>query len=349
MKQTPISWKLVLNSLQKSQELEKEQALWAMDQMMTGQTPDSILGAFLMGLHTKGESSQELEYLSQGMLAKAVRPSIRQQAVDIVGTGGDQQNTVNISTMAAVVIAASGVPVVKHGNRASSSASGSADVLEALGVPLDLSIEEVEQCSAEIGIAFLFAQVFHPSMRFVAPVRRQMGVPSVFNFLGPLTNPAQVLSSAIGVAREDFAEKIAGVFAQRKNHHALVFRGHDGLDELTVSGPSDIWEIHQGEIRHQIFDPREFGFVYHSLSELRGADASYNAQIFSDVMSQEICEGAIYDAVVLNATAGLMAYQTPEELTSFEERFDNALNTVRETLSSGKAQAKLESWINFKS
>ncbi|MFW0155069.1 anthranilate phosphoribosyltransferase [Rothia sp. P6271] len=348
MTQTAISWKSILNSLQKSQELNKEQALWAMDQIMTGQTPDSVMGAFLMGLHMKGESSRELELLSQGMVSKAVHPQINQRAVDIVGTGGDQQNTVNISTMSAVVIAASGVPVVKHGNRASSSASGSADVLEALGVPLDLSVEEIEQCSVEVGIAFLFAQVFHPSMRFVAPVRRQMGVPSVFNILGPLTNPAQVTSSAIGVAREDVAQKIAGVFAQRENHHALVFRGHDGLDEITVSGPSDIWEIYRGEIKHQVFDPRDFGLTYHPLEDLRGADARYNAQIFSDVMSRKISEGAIYDAVVLNSAIGLMAYQTPGEITSFKERFSLAVATAQETLSEGKSQEKLEAWINFK-
>ncbi|MDO4929463.1 MAG: anthranilate phosphoribosyltransferase, partial [Corynebacterium sp.] len=222
-----ITWKLILNQLVAQQDLSPSHIDWAMREIMSGSTPEAIIGAFLVGLHVKGETPDELAALAQGMLDKAEDIAVTRDAVDIVGTGGDQQNTVNISTMASLVLAGAGVPVVKHGNRASSSSSGSADVLAELGINLDLSIKDVADSLQTAGITFLFAQVFHPSMRHLAPVRRALGVPTAFNYLGPMTNPARVRSSAVGVADPRMAEKIAAVFASRGDH-ALIFRGHDG-------------------------------------------------------------------------------------------------------------------------
>lgn len=216
-----ITWKYILNQLVKHQNLTDTEVAWAMDQIMTGQTEQPILASFLTALHSKGETPEELGALAAGMIAKAETVDIDPHAVDIVGTGGDQQNTVNISTMAALVIAGTGATVVKHGNRASTSKSGSADVLEALGIRLDMPIPAVAECARETGITFLFAMTFHPAMRHVGPTRRLLGIPTAFNYLGPMTNPARVKSSAIGVANPVMAEKMAHVFAERGDH-ALI-------------------------------------------------------------------------------------------------------------------------------
>ena len=249
-----ITWKHILNQLVKHQNLTDTEVAWAMDHIMTGQTEQPILASFLTALHSKGETPEELGALAAGMIAKAETVDIDPHAVDIVGTGGDQQNTVNISTMAALVIAGTGATVVKHGNRASTSKSGSADVLEALGIRLDMPIPAVAECARETGITFLFAMTFHPAMRHVGPTRRLLGIPTAFNYLGPMTNPARVKSSAIGVANPVMAEKMAHVFAERGDH-ALIFRGDDGLDELTIATTSHLWEAVDGELTEYRFDP----------------------------------------------------------------------------------------------
>lgn len=338
-----LNWKFILNQLVKAENLSAEQAEWAMDSIMSGETPDGVLGAFLLGLHAKGETSGEIQALAKVMISKAESIDVSRDAVDIVGTGGDQQNTVNISTMAALVIAGAGIPVIKHGNRSSSSASGSADVLEALGVNLNLPIKEVAGAVEAAGITFLFAQAFHPSMRFVAPVRRSLGIPTTFNYLGPMTNPARVRSSAVGVANATMAQKMAEVFAERGDH-ALVFRGGDGLDELTITGPSQVWETKDGGVSALTFDPRDYGFTYARLEDLRGGDAAHNAAVFRDILSG--AEGPIRDAVLLNAAAGITAYR-PAGPATFDTRFREALALAQESIDSGEALRALERWMAY--
>lgn len=338
-----ITWKRILNQLVAQQELSPDQITWAMQDIMSGSTPEAILGAFLLGLHVKGETPAELAALAQGMLDKAEPIEVTRDAVDIVGTGGDQQNTVNISTMASLVIAGAGVPVIKHGNRASSSSSGSADVLAELGINLDLNVKDVAGAVDAAGITFLFAQVFHPSMRYVAPVRRALGVPTAFNYLGPMTNPARVRSSAIGVADPAMAEKIAAVFASRGDH-ALIFRGNDGLDEITITGASQVWETTEGAVEHHVLAPTDFGIELASLDDLRGGDARHNAQVFHEVLDG--ASGPIMNAVLLNAAAGLTAYR-PVDHRPFAERFEDALQEARRSVETGKAKAVLERWVSY--
>lgn len=338
-----LTWKHILNRLVAQHDLTPEEISWAMDEIMTGKTPEAVIGAFLVGLHVKGETPQELAALAQGMLDKAEHIEVTSDAVDIVGTGGDQQNTVNISTMASLVIAGAGIPVIKHGNRASSSSSGSADVLDELGVNLNMNIKDVAAAVEQVGITFLFAQVFHPSMRHVAPVRRTIGVPTAFNYLGPMTNPAQVRSSAIGVADGEMAERIAEVFASRGDH-ALIARGSDGLDEITITSSSQIWETDGGGVSHFNLNPEDYGFTLGSLEDLRGGDAVHNARVVTETLAGT--EGSILDAVLLNAAAAITAYR-PVEGKSFEERFRQALTDARTSVHSGRAQQVLTRWVEY--
>ena len=345
----PLSWKQILNQLIKNIDLTVDQIDWAMNQIMTGATPESVLASFLTALHMKGETPAELGALARGMLAKAEKVNIGPDAVDIVGTGGDQQNTVNISTMAALVIAGTGATVVKHGNRASTSKSGSADVLEALGIRLDMPIESVAECAQKTGITFLFAMTFHPAMRFVGPTRRALGIPTAFNYLGPMTNPARVRSSAIGVAHQEMAPKMAQVFADRGDH-AIIFRGNDGLDELSIATSSQLWEASAGELKEYTFTPSDYGVRHAPLEALRGGDAQYNATIFRAILAGEGGNGGelgpIRDAVLINAAAGLTAYRDSNE-GAFDERYTQALADVRESIDSGAADSVLNRWIDF--
>src|SRR5687768_15486425 len=276
-----------------------------MDTIMSGEATPAQIAGFLVALSAKGETVEELSGLVDAMLAHANPVSISGQKLDIVGTGGDQLNTVNISTMAAFVAAGAGAKVVKHGNRAASSSSGSADVLEALGVRLDLTIQEVARNAEEAGITFCFAQVFHPSFRHTAVPRRELAVPTAFNFLGPLTNPAKVQASAVGVANARMAPLVAGVLAQRGSR-GLVFRGNDGLDELTTTGPSTVWEIRAGAVSEMTFSPQDLGISLATVEQLRGGNAEVNAAVVRDVLAGK--EGAARDAVLLNAAAGLVAF-----------------------------------------
>lgn len=343
-----ISWTQILNRLVKGTDLTVGEIDWAMNEIMTGSTPEPILASFLTALHMKGESPVELGALARGMLDKAQPITIDRHAVDIVGTGGDRQNTVNISTMAALVIAGAGARVVKHGNRASTSKSGSADVLEKLGVQLDLPVSEVARCANEVGITFLFAMVFHPAMRYVGPTRRQLGIHTAFNYLGPMTNPARVQSSAIGVASPLMAPKMAQVFADRGDH-ALIFRGMDGLDEISITGLSQLWEAANGQVQEYTFDPQQYGIAYAPIEALRGGDAAHNAEVFHAVLepSQEDKQIApIRRAVLLNAAAGLVAYRDVSE-GSFTERYTRALEDAQKSIQSGAAKNKLMQWIEF--
>jgi anthranilate phosphoribosyltransferase len=314
-----------------------------MDTIMSGEATPAQIAGFLVALSSKGETVEELSGLVEAMLAHARPVAISGEKLDIVGTGGDQLNTVNISTMAALVAAGAGAKVVKHGNRAASSSSGSADVLEALGVRLDLTVEEVARNAEEAGITFCFAQVFHPSFRHTAVPRRELAIPTAFNFLGPLTNPANVQASAVGVANARMAPLVAGVLAQRGSR-GLVFRGNDGLDELTTTGPSTVWEIRDGRVAELTFSPQDLGIPLATVEQLRGGNAEANAAVVRDVLAGK--EGPARDAVLLNAAAGLVAFDESAE-GPLLERMRKAFARAAESIDSGAAAAVLGKWVSL--
>lgn len=314
-----------------------------MDTIMSGEATPAQIAGFLVALRCKGETVEEISGLVEAMLGHARPVSISGEKLDIVGTGGDQLNTVNISTMAALVAAGAGAKVVKHGNRAASSSSGSADVLEALGVRLDLPIERVARNAEEAGITFCFAQVFHPSFRHTAVPRRELAIPTAFNFLGPLTNPALVQASAVGVANARVAPLVAGVLA-RRGSRGLVFRGNDGLDELTTTGPSTVWEIRDGSVTELGFSPADLGIRPATVEDLRGGDAQTNAAVVREVLGGK--GGAVRDAVLLNAAAGLVAFD-PGANGPFLDRMRSALARATESVDSGAAAAVLDKWVSL--
>ncbi|MGL5858708.1 MAG: anthranilate phosphoribosyltransferase [Angustibacter sp.] len=298
------TWPGLLSELLSGADLTREQTDWAMDCIMRGDATAAQIAGFLVALRSKGESVPEVTGLVDAMVRHAVRIEVPGHCVDVVGTGGDRAHTVNISTMAALVVAGAGCRVVKHGNRAASSACGSADVLEALGVRLDLPSSRVAQVAVEAGITFCFAQLFHPSMRHAAGARRELGIPTAFNVLGPLTNPAAPQAAAVGVGDRRMAPVVAGVLAGRGTS-ALVFRGEDGLDELTTAGPSSVWEVSGGGVVEHRLDPAQLGIPTASASTLRGGDVAYNARVVHEVLAGQ--RGPVRHAVLLNAAAGLVA------------------------------------------
>ncbi|WP_416385056.1 anthranilate phosphoribosyltransferase [Tersicoccus mangrovi] len=338
------SWPELLTALLAGRDLTAAETAWAMDRVMSGELPDAAVAGFLVALKAKGETVEELAGLVEAMLGHANRLPVSGDALDIVGTGGDRQNTVNISTMAALVCAGAGTPVVKHGNRAASSSTGTADVLEALGVNLDLSVDDVAEAARTVGVTFCFAQVFHPSMRFAAGARKALGVPTVFNFLGPMTNPARVDASAIGVADPRIGPLIAGVLARRGNR-ALVFHGHDGLDELTTTAPSTVWEVRDGRITEEVLDPQaQLGIPRATLDDLRGGMPTHNADVVRSVLAGE--QGPVRDAVVLNAAAGLTAAARTAD-GPLADRLASGLDRARRSLDDGDAARVLERWVRF--
>ncbi|WIG18869.1 anthranilate phosphoribosyltransferase [Kocuria rosea] len=336
-----FEWPDLITALISGTDLTRDQAYWAMDTIMSGEVSDVVIAGLLVALRAKGETVEELTGLADAMVGNARPVDIPGPALDIVGTGGDRLSSVNISTMSALVCAGAGAKVVKHGNRASSSKSGSADVLEALGVRLDLPVEMVESAARHVGITFLFAQTFHPSMRFAAAARAQLRVATAFNFLGPITNPARVEASAVGVADRSLAPLIAGVFAARGDR-ALVFRGGDGLDELTVTAPSEVWEVRDGRVDHHDFEPLDLGMPRATIEDLRGQDARYNAGVVERVLAGE--KGHVRNAVLLNSAAGLVAFDTGAE-GSFQDRMAAAVRRAEESVDSGAARAVLDRWI----
>src|SRR4051794_40276107 len=262
MAQDATTWPALLSELVAGRDLDRSTAEWAMAQIMTGEATPAQIAGFLIGLRSKGESVDEMRGLAEVMLSHAHRIEVQGPSLDIVGTGGDRAHTVNISTMSSIVAAAAGVRVVKHGNRAASSSSGSADVLEALGIDLSLPPERVVEVASEAGITFCFAQTFHPSFRHTAVPQRELGIGTAFNFLGPLTNPAQPTYAAVGCADARMAPLLAGVFASR-GRDAAVFRGDDGLDEITVSTTSSVWWVRAGQVTGRLLDPTRLGLELH--------------------------------------------------------------------------------------
>ncbi|MDR2348956.1 MAG: anthranilate phosphoribosyltransferase [Bifidobacteriaceae bacterium] len=340
------TWRDLIATLINRQDLTESQAAWAMDEVMSGNASPVQLAGLLVALRAKGETVGELGGLADAMLSHAVRIDLPSDAVDIVGTGGDRAFTVNISTMAALVIAGAGEKVVKHGNRAASSKSGSADVLEALGVDLRLGPDRIREVFDQVGIAFLFAQVFHPSMRHAAVARRELGIATVFNFLGPLTNPARPRACAIGCTDRRMAPLMAGTLAAR-GARALVFRGRDnGLDELAAIGPAEVWEARGGEVTASLLDPAaELGLPPVTLEDLQGHDAVHNALVARRVLDGEA--GPVRQTVLLNAAAGLVAAGRRPGLTegTLPERLRAGLDLAAEALDEGRAAAVLERWV----
>lgn len=339
-----FTWPQLLTQLVNGQDLSAEETSWAMNQIMSGEASTVHTVGLLVALRAKGETVTELAALADTMLEHAVRLEVPGRSVDIVGTGGDRANTVNISTMAALVVAGTGLQVVKHGNRAASSASGSADVIEALGIRLTLPHERLAQMVSEIGITFCFALQFHPAFRHAGPPRRELGIATIFNFLGPLTNPAQPQASAVGVYDGNMAPLLAGVFAKRGSR-ALVFRNDDGLDELAATSTSQIWEVVNGEvIEHQLDPVRELGLTPITIADLRGADADHNAQVARDLLNGRT--GPVRETVLLNAAATIVADGSNPALGNGDlvSRLRNGLEIAATSIDSGRASAVLENW-----
>ena len=346
MDATP-SWPDLTAALIDGNDLSSAQTRWAMDTVMSGAATPVQLAGFLVGLRAKGETAQEIVGLADGMLEHALPVDVDRRAVDIVGTGGDRAHTVNISTMSALVIAAAGPLVVKHGNRAASSSSGSADVLEALGLRLDLPPERVGEVAREVGITFCFAATVHPSMRFAGQTRKELGIPTAFNFLGPLTNPGCPDAMALGVADLRMAPLMAEVLAKR-GVSALVFRSADGLDELAATGPADIWHVADGNIEHRHLNPAtDLGLAPVAREELRGADAAYNAQVFRDLLAG--APGPVRETVLLNAAAGIVAdgrlSGTDAAAGDLFARLHAGRSHAANAIDSGAAGELLERWI----
>jgi anthranilate phosphoribosyltransferase len=335
------SWAPLLSALMDGASLSAEDTAWAMDEIMAGDAPPVQLAAFAVLLRAKGETPEELGGLVHTMRERATPLTVPVRAVDVVGTGADRAHTVNISTMAALVVAGSGRPVVKHGNRAATSDCGSADVLEELGVAIDRPADGVAASVASVGIGFCFAPVFHPGMRHAGAVRRELAVPTFFNFLGPLTNPARVTAAAVGCADRRMAPVMAGVLA-RRGDSALVFRGDDGLDELTTTTTSSVWAVSGGSVVESTLDPSALGIAPVPPAALRGGDRAHNAAVVRDVLAGG--GGPVRDAVLLNAAAGIAAYDGLGA-GGLEAAISAGLRIAAESIDSGAAADLLERWI----
>lgn len=343
-----MEWPALVARLTRGQDLDTETTREAMDAIMSGEISPVRLAAFLVALHTKGETVTELKALADVMVEHARPLEIAGATLDIVGTGGDMAHTVNISTMASLVCAGAGVRVAKHGNRASSSSTGTADVLEALGVDLTAGPQKLQAQAHDAAMIFLFAQVFHPAMRHAAATRRELAVPTAFNFLGPLTNPARPAIAAVGCANARMAPIMAGVFAGR-GATAAVFRGDDGLDELTLATSSIVWWVFDGEVGEHSIAARDVGLEPAPLEALRGADAAYNAAVVRRLLQGE--HGPVRDAVLLNAGLALALehqHTTAAYLggaADLAEAVARGVERARTSIDSGAAQRVLDEWV----
>jgi anthranilate phosphoribosyltransferase len=335
------AWPALIGALVKGETLTADETAWAMSEIMEGAATPTQIAGFGVALRMKGETPGELSGLAETMLSRATPIDIPGPIVDLVGTGGDGAHTVNISTMGAVVAAAAGARMVKHGNRAASSVCGAADLLEALGVVIDLPPKATEQLMAETGVVFLFAALYHPALRHTAVPRRELGVPTVFNFLGPVANPARPGAQAVGVADPRMGPVIAGVLAAR-GCSALVFHGDDGLDELTTTAPSTVWIVHHGTVSRATLDPAALGIARSTPEDLHGGEPPYNAGVARAVLGGQ--PGPVRDTVLLNAAAALAAQAGvpgPDDLpAALADGYARAANAV----DSGAAQSLLERW-----
>ncbi|SOD74387.1 anthranilate phosphoribosyltransferase [Jatrophihabitans sp. GAS493] len=336
-----FSWPNTLATLLRREELSGANASWAMNEIMGGDATPVQIASFAVLLRAKGETAAELGALASTMRDRAVPVTVSGRSVDLVGTGGDLAQTVNITTMAALVVAGSGRQVTKHGNRSASSACGTADVLEELGVVIDLPAAGVARTVAEAGIGFCFAPVYHAGMRFAGAPRREMGVPTAFNLLGPLTNPARPEAAAIGCADLRMAPVVAQVLADRGDT-AMVFRGDDGLDELTTTTTSQVWTAEAGEVRHSVLDPKLLGLATVAPDDLRGGDRIFNASVVREVLGG--APGPVRDAVLLNAAAGIAAFDGLGGAPLLDA-LAQGLEVARTSIDSGCAATRLAEWV----
>lgn len=338
-----LDWAGLIAKLESGLDLEPREAQSAMREVLEDRADKEILKTFLLALKNKGETPEEVGALVEQMYQFCSPISITERAVDTVGTGGDGAHTINISTTAAIIAAAAGSRVVKHGNRAASSKSGAGDLLEALGVAINLDGEKVAKTVSELGIGFCFAPVFHPAMRFAAPARKELGTATVFNILGPLANPAKPKAAAIGVANDRMNLVMAQVLAER-GVEGFVFRGDDGLDEITLATTTSVLTIGNGEIASDRVDAKDFGLDNAPISALVGGDAQENARVTRAIFAGE--RGAPRDAVLLNAAAAIAAFDGDFQI-SVHERLSKSLAKASEAVDSGKANELLNSWVTL--
>ena len=338
-----ISWSEIFSVLKNKTDLTSQQSTWAMNTIMSGAAKDTEIKEFLLSLKDKGESASEITSFVEVLLQHGVKLEVTNNAVDTCGTGGDSLSTVNISTVAALVVAGCGIPVVKHGNRAASSKSGSADVLETLGVLTSMSPSQVKECFEVCKITFCFAPTFHPAMKHVGPVRKELGVPTVFNILGPLANPAQPKAQVVGVANLKMAPIIAQVLANRKTS-AFVVRGKEGLDEISTCGPTQIWDVRSGVVKEFEFDAQELGINKVQITDLKGGDATFNAQLIRKALGAN-GQGPIQDAICVNAAASIVAFENlgGDFFTQMQLAYARAKGSVE----SGASLDVLNRWANF--
>ena len=318
--------------------LNRDEAAAVMNEIMSGEATPSQFGSFVTALRVKGETVEEITGMAQVMREKATRVRVEGGLVDTCGTGGDASGSFNISTTAAFVAAGSGVKIAKHGNRAMSGSTGSADVLEALGVKIALSPEAVARCIDEIGFGFMFAQGFHPSMRFAAGPRREIGIRTVFNILGPLTNPAGATRQVIGVGDASMAERMALVLDRLGSEKALIVHGSDGMDELTIAGGSTVWLLEGGEVSTYEVTPEEFGLRSAGAESIRVTSPEDSAEIVRGVLSEET--GPARDVVLLNAAAALVAADRVTDIAS-------GVALAADAIDSGAAKAKLDALVEL--
>ena len=317
-----------------------------MTDIMNGDVSDARLAAFLISLRAKGESVDEVVGFRDAILSAALPIDVSTDAVDIVGSGGDPIGVINVSSIAAIVVSAAGVPVIKHGNRAASSKSGANDVLTALGINISLEPDRVARVFAEIAVTYINAMVFHPGFRNAGPVRQDLAIPTIFNVLGPLCNPARPEANALGMSNPARIPLAVGLFQQR-GATALVYRGEDGIDKITTTGHSKVFEVSRGSLTEHDFDPREVGFTYSSVDDIRGSSPDDNAALARTVLAGE--KNAARDIIVLNSAAGIVAHRLSknpaERDRSFVDRMAEAVEVATHSIDSGAASAKLDAWI----
>jgi anthranilate phosphoribosyltransferase len=335
-----MAWDLIFNSLSAAEDLSADHITWAMGQILEGKASNDQIKQFLLGLKAKGESANEVQALLTQMYSYCAPINIPLRAVDTVGTGGDGANTINISTTAAIITNAAGARVVKHGNRAVSSKSGAADLLEALGIKIDLTGSEVEQTVHKIGIGFCFAPIFHSSMKHAAVARKELGTPTIFNILGPLANPAKAIACAIGVARAELLPLMSQVLLEQ-GKEGFVFRGDDGLDEVSLSTTTQVIQINDGKLTQSEFNPADLGITTSSVSDLLGGDAKYNADMTMKIFSG--LKGPMRDAVTLNAAFAIAAFKADFDLP-LQTQIANGFVLANKAIDSGAALSVVKKW-----
>ena len=325
-----------IDTVVSGQSLSMEDASLVMREIMEGEATPAQLGAFLTALALKGETTQEIAGMAKVMREMALQVKVDGELIDTVGTGGDGKNTFNISTATAFVAAGAGLKVAKHGNRAASGSCGSADVLEALGVQIELSPEAVAQCVNEVGVGFMFAPAFHPAMRYAGPVRREIGIRTVFNILGPLTNPAGAQTQLLGVAFPELGGIMAEVLGFLGSHHAMIVHGHGGLDEISLSGDTSVWEVRGGEVEEWTLHVEDTGLPETPIEAIRGGTKEENAATMRRVFQGE--QGPVRDMVLLNSAGVLMVGDKAESIRK-------GVEMSADIIDSGAALAKLDQMI----